>query len=102
MIKIVNDCKNPQILVVTPLLLNHKLSKRTKITVGRNVVPFFWISSSGNNNIPTNALNGIKWFKNEFGKLPPFYIMIDRDIEMGRGMLDKLFRKIKNKPENIG
>jgi hypothetical protein len=102
MIKIVKTVKNPQILVVTPLLPEHKISKETKISVKRNKTPFFWIASEGQNNIPTNALNGIEWFKSKYGKLPPFYIMIDRDIEMGRGMLDKLYDKLKNKPENIG
>lgn len=102
MIKTINDCEIPQILIVTPLLPHHKISRHTKITVGRNNIPFFWISSSGNNNIPTNSLNGIKWFKNKFGKLPPFYIMIDRDIHMGRGMLDKLYEKLSHQPLNIG
>lgn len=102
MIKIVKAVKNPQILVVTPLLPEHGISKETKISVKRNKTPFFWIASAGKNNIPTNAQNGINWFKRKYGKLPPFYIMIDRDIEMGRGMLDKLYEKLKSRPANIG
>ena len=102
MIKIVKADKNPQILVVTPLLPEHGISKETKISVKRNKTPFFWIASAGHNNIPTNALNGIEWFKKKYNKLPPFYIMIDRDIETSRGMLDKLYEKLKKRPANIG
>jgi hypothetical protein len=102
MIKIVKECKNPQILVVTPLLPDHGISKNTKISINRNKTPFYWITSSGDNNIPTNSLNGIKWFKNRFGSLPSFYIMIDRDIDAGRGMLDKLYERLKDTPSNIG
>lgn len=94
-INVIVKSNNPQILVVTPLLPNHGVSKHTKKTIKRNKVPFFWISSSGNQNIPTNALEGIKWFKNKFGKLPPYYIMIDRDIELGRNMLDRLYEKLE-------
>jgi len=102
MIKIIQECKNPEILVVTPLLSDHKISKLTKKTLKRNKVLFCWISSAGNNNIPTNALEGIKWYKNKFGKLPKHYIMVDRDIEAGRGLLDKLSNKLNNQSDNIG
>lgn len=93
-IKIITECKKPEILVVTPLLPNHCVSKLTKKTIKRNDVPYYWISSSGNNNIPTNASAGIEWYKMKFGKLPPYYIMIDRDIEMGRNMLDRLYERL--------
>ena len=95
-IKILKECQNPEILVVTPLLPDHQVSKLTKKTIKRNDVPYYWISSAGNNNIPTNALEGIKWYKENFhDELPPYYIMIDRDIEMGRKMLDRLYVKLK-------
>ena len=90
------ECKNPEILVVTPLLPNHKVSKLTKKTIKRNNIPFFWLTSEGKNNIPINAQAGIDWYKNKFGKLPPYYIMIDRDIEMGRNMLDRLYERLKS------
>lgn len=107
MIKIQNvvveiiDCKNPEILVVTPLLPGHKVSKHTKKTIKRNNVPFAWISSSGDNNIPTNALQGILNWKQK-AKMPPYYIMIDRDIEMGRGMLDRLYSKLSKTTDSVG
>ena len=91
---IIND-KNPEILVVTPLLPEHEVSKITKKTIKRNKTPIFWLTSSGKSNIPTNALEGINWYKKSFGRLPPYYIMIDRDIEMGRNMLDRLYEKLE-------
>ena len=94
MIKILKETKNPDVLVVTPLLPEHEVSKITKKTIKRNDIPFYWISSAGNNNIPTNALEGIKWYKHNYGKLPLCYLMIDRDIEMGRHMIDRLFLKL--------
>lgn len=95
-ITVLKECKNPEILVVTPLLPDHKVSKITKKTIKRNEIPFYWISSAGNNNIPTNAQEGINWYKHNFSELPPYYIMIDRDIEMGRRMLDRLYVKLNS------
>jgi hypothetical protein len=102
MIKIIQECKNPEILVVTPLLIGHKISGITKKTLKRNKVPFMWISSEGNQNIPKNALEGILWYKNKFGKLPPYYMMIDRDIEAGRGLLDRLYAILERSQLSIG
>lgn len=103
-IKTIVECAKPQVLVVTPLLPDHEVSKITKKTLKRNQVPFYWVSSAGKNNIPTNALAGINWYKEKFGSLPPYYMMIDRDIEAGRGLLDRLFIKLSKKPivGNIG
>lgn len=102
MIKIIQETKNPEILVVTPLLPGHKISNITKKTLKRNNVPFIWISSEGNQNIPKNALEGISWYKNKYGGLPPYYFMCDRDIEAGRGLLDKLHRRLQDVTINIG
>lgn len=101
-INIIKECANPKILVVTPLLYGHRISKITKKTLKRNNVSFIWISSTGNQNIPKNALEGIKWYKNKHGNVPPYYTMIDRDIEAGRGLLDKLYKKLDKQPENVG
>lgn len=102
MIKIIQETKNPEILLVTPLLPGHKLSGITKKTLKRNKVPFAWILSEGNQNIPKNALEGILWYKNKYGKLPPYYMMIDRDIEAGRGLLDRLHARLDETGLNIG
>jgi hypothetical protein len=102
MIKIIKAVKKPQILVVTPLLPDHGVSKITKRTLKRNNVPFFWVSSEGDRNIPQNALEGILWYKNKYGTLPPYYMMIDRDIEAGRGLLDRLYKRLDKNPNNVG
>ena len=48
--------KDPEILVVTPLLPNHGISKVTLKTVKRNDVSIYWISTSGNNNGSLSSL----------------------------------------------
>jgi len=101
-IKIIHEDKNPEILVVTPLLPEHGVSGVTKKTLKRNNVPFCWISSTGKNNIPTNALQGIEYYKKKFNNFPPYYMMIDRDIEAGRGLLDRLHYKLEKTHMNIG
>ncbi len=101
MINVIKAVKNPQVLVVTPLLPDHKVSKHTKISLKRNKIPFYWISSAGNHNIPTNALHGIEWFKSKYGKLPRCYMMVDRDIEAGRGLIDKLYEKLMKMSKDI-
>jgi hypothetical protein len=100
--KIIHKDNNPKVLIVTPLLEGHKVSGVTKKTLRRNKVSFVWISSAGDNNIPTNALQGIEYYKKKFGKLPPYYMMIDRDIEAGRGLLDRLHYKLEKSDVNIG
>ncbi len=102
MIKIIQEVKNPEILVITPLLPGHKVSGITKKTLKRNKVPFTWITSEGDQNIPKNALEGIQWYKDNKGKLPPYYMMIDRDIEAGRGLLDRLFMELDRTGLNVG
>ncbi len=92
-IDILKEDKNPQVLVVTPLLPGHKVSRDTKISIKRNETPFVWLTSQGNSNIPTNAQLGINRYKSNH-KLPPYYLMIDRDIILGRGMIDRLVKKI--------
>lgn len=91
---VVNECKDPEVLIVTPLLPDHEVSRETKVSIKRNKTKYTWVKSYGDKNIPSNALEAIKWYKS-FKKLPPFYLMIDRDIVLGRGMIDKLVAKLK-------
>lgn len=91
---VVNECKDPEVLVVTPLLPDHEVSRETKVSMKRNKTKYTWVKSYGDNNIPTNAMEAVKWYKS-FKNLPPFYLMVDRDITMGRGMIDKLVAKLK-------
>lgn len=101
-IKIIKQDKGSKILVVTPLLPTHKISKETKITLRRNKTPITWISSMGNNNIPTNVQLGINWYKRKYGGLPEYYLMLDNDITLGRKALDRLYEKLKTSPPHIG
>lgn len=100
MLELIHYKEKPKVLVVTPLLPYHKISKETKKTLKRNDVSFGWVSYTGSYNIPTNALKGIEGYKKMWGKLPEYYIMIDRDIVLGRHMLDKLVRKLMVMPED--
>ena len=95
-INIKKDVDRTRLLIVTPLLPGHKVSKETKVTVKRNKVPYIWLESIGNNNIPVNTQNGIDWYKENRGELPEYFIMIDNDIILGRGMLDKLIKKLRS------
>lgn len=92
-INIIKEDKNPQVLVVTPLLPGHKVSRETKITIKRNETPFVWLTSTGHNNIPKNSQLAIEKYKGNH-KLPPYYLMIDRDIILGRSMIDRLVKKL--------
>lgn len=96
MIKFVKEVKKPDVLVVTPLLTGHKISKETKRTLKRNAISYDWISSEGDGNIPTNLENGLIEYEKKKGSIPDYYIMIDRDIVAGRNLIDRLYSMIKN------
>lgn len=100
LLKTIKEDENPQVLVVTPLLLNHKISRETKKTIKRNKTPLVWITSEGNNNIPTNAEIGIKWYKN-CKKLPPYFLMLDNDIILGRNMIDRLVKCLSSSSDEV-
>ena len=101
-IEVLKPTKFPDVLVVTPLKTGDWVSKNTKKTIKRNTIKYFWISSEGGYNIPTNALEGINWAKDNLHKMPKYYIMIDNDIVLGRSMLDRLFKALKNSEDDIG
>lgn len=91
MIKIVKETKNPEILIITPLWPGHDISKETKRSIKRNKMEYTWITSEGENNIPINLQNGLNWYKEKKGKLPKYYLMLDRDVILGRYMIDRLY-----------
>lgn len=86
--------KNPKVLVVTPLLEGHKVSRETKITIKRNEIPFTWITAEGKHNIPINVTLGMNYFKSVYKFLPDYFLMIDRDITLGRNMIDRMYKKL--------
>jgi hypothetical protein len=99
--KILREDPKSKIIVVTPLWEGHKISRETKVSIKRNKYPFTWVSAEGRNNIPTNAFGGLDWYLTKRGKCPDYYIMIDRDVDMGRHMLDRLYDKLSKAPHNI-
>jgi hypothetical protein len=101
-IKIIHECKNPKVLVLTPLLPGHEISRETKISLKRNDVDFFWISITGENNIPTNALEGIHWYKNKYGCLSSYIYFLDRDNKLGRHCIDKLIDALARQEPKYG
>jgi hypothetical protein len=87
--------KDPKVLVVTPLWPGHKVTRETRTTIKRNDVPFTWVSFTDYNNIAKNVDSGIKAFKEKTKKFPPYILPLDRDIILGRGMIDKLVSAIE-------
>jgi hypothetical protein len=94
------DNTHPRLLVVTPLLPGHTLSKQTKRTIKNNLLPLVWITSEGDNNIPTNLELGLNWYKENHEEIP-YYFMLDRDIELGKHCLDRLYDAITGAPDYI-
>lgn len=82
----------PDVLVVTPLLPGHSIHRELKKWIKRNTIPFAWVISIGENNIPTNVWNGVSWYEKTNGHSPKYILPIDRDIVMGRGMIDKMYQ----------
>lgn len=104
-VSVIKSTKFPEVLVVTPLLPDHFISRDTLQSIKRNTVKYFWITAQGNHNIPTNLELGLKWAESDNGPKykPKYYIMIDNDIIMGRYMLDRLYEALeKSNDSNIG
>jgi len=99
-IEIIKSTKFPELLIVTPLLPGHRISKDTKKTIKRNKLKYFWIASIGKNNIPFNYEEGLLWAERNIKILPKYCIMIDNDIVMGRSMLDRLYKNLEQSSNN--
>lgn len=100
MMQIIKQDKKSKVLVITPLLPGHKVSKDTKRTIKRNETPFSWISYESENNIPTNVQNGLNEFRKS-NKLPPYILPLDNDIILGRGMIDRIVVAMEMLPRNV-
>lgn len=100
-VKILKEEKNPDLLVVTPLLPGHKISKETKRSIKRNDIRFDWIAGIGPNNIPTNVTLAMDWYEQNRHHLPARYIMIDNDIYLGRHMLDRMYETLDDTPAQV-
>jgi hypothetical protein len=100
MINYIIQAKNPQVLAITPLLPGHSISKETKIGLKRNDIEYSWISYTSNNNIPTNVTLALAAYEAR-AKIPPYVIIIDRDIDPSRNMLTALHRTLQYAPDDI-
>ena len=99
-IQIVREDDYSEILVATPLLPGHKISRDTKVSIKRNEIPFTWITCTGDNNIPTNWWYGSRqYFQMRSTLKIPYILPLDRDIQLGRHMLDRLLMVIKQSEE---
>lgn len=105
MLKVITECKNPEILIVTPLLktdeITHQISRETKISIKRNDIDFIWTTYSGPDKHAKNCQLGIEAFQQEFHFLPRYIFILDRDIIAGRNMLDKFYKTLSLTNEKI-
>jgi len=101
MIKIIVPCKDPQILVITPLKNNDSISLETKKTLKQCDVPFCWISYMGDGNPYKNMVPPWEWYKQN-NETPPYLIKIDNDLTCQKGMLDRLYETLKESDSDIG
>lgn len=99
-LKILREDENPEILILTPLLTGDRISKETKKSIRRNETSFVWASFEGNGKHADNVQKGLECFKKKY-KLPPYFQIIDNDIILGRGMLDRLYQKLSKSPKEI-
>ena len=99
-IDIIKEDIDSELLVATPLLPGHKISRETKVSIKRNDIPFTWITCTGEYNIPTNWWYGSQEYNTQ---LPttylPYILPLDRDINLGRHMLDRMLEVIKQSKE---
>ena len=87
--EIIKEAKKPKVIIVTPLLPGDKVSKETKKSIKRNNIDYSWITSTGNNNIPTNVELGLKLYLKR--KKPNYILPLDI---LGRYMIDRLVQKM--------
>lgn len=99
-VNIIKKDKEPKILIVTPLLPEHKISKVTKKTIKRNNVPLVWVSYSSKANTAKNAQLGFEAYREKYS-LPSYFLLLDNDIELGRHMLDRMVATIEKSPDHV-
>jgi hypothetical protein len=102
MLKVLQKCKHPSLLVVTPLLPDHKISKETKISLQRNIIDFDWVSYSSNNLSSHNQESALEEYLKKYPKQEIKYVMvIDNDIIASRNMLYKMYSLLERAPKDV-
>ncbi len=94
-VDIIREDEDSELIIATPLLPGHKISRETRTSIKRNTIPYTWITCSGKNNIPTNWWYGTRQYKQKRGSIPPYLLPLDRDIQLGRFMLDRMLETVK-------
>jgi len=95
-LKPIIECKNPDVLVITPLLTGHTIMRDTLIKLKRNECNFAWYAFEGPHHVAGNYAYGLVAYKQTIGKgkLPPYVLMIDRDILPSRNMIDHMYETL--------
>lgn len=100
MLKIIKECKDPTILVITPLSPNRNISSQTKTSIKRNNVSYVWASWESPHYHARNVQDGINAYKKKYG-LPNYIQILDDDIILNRHTLDRFYHVIFESPDNI-
>jgi hypothetical protein len=102
MLKVIKEAKNPEVLVITPLLTGHKIMRDTLIKLKRNECNFAWYSYEGPHHVAGNYAWGLKTYRETIGKgmLPSYVLMIDRDILPSRHMIDYMYETLESGEKN--
>lgn len=102
-LKILHEDRNAQLLIITPLLTGHSISGETKVSIKRNKLPYIWASYMADGKHAQNVQKGLSAYRRKTGgTLPPYIQIIDRDIILGRHMLDKMYANLVKTDDTIG
>lgn len=101
MIKTIIQCKNPEILAITPLKKGDRIFPETKKTFKKCDVSVHWISYMADGNPYKNMVFPWRWYRKEY-ETPPYIIKIDNDLTCQKGMLDHLYNALVDSPTHIG
>jgi len=104
MLKIIKEAKKPpKILIITPLLTGHTISNDTKTSIKRNDGTLYtWASYEGPGKHAKNVQNGLDAYIATVKTSPPYCMILDRDIDLGRHFIDRMIECIEGTADNIG
>ena len=94
MLKFIKEIRNPELLVVTPLYIGHRISRDTKVGLLRNDIKFAWISYESAGSTSKNYADGIKVYRDKYFT-PKYTILIDKDVIPARHMLDSMYDTLR-------
>lgn len=101
MLKIICENKNSNLLIVTPLLTGHKVSKETQNSIKRNKISYTWISYESDGKHAFNVQKGIDLYEKN-NKLPDYIVVLDNDITLGRNHIDRMMSVVEKSSNKIG